>query len=96
VAEHVIDAGCAVVLTNATRIWSRAAEGAKDTVHDAFRLHEGRTVSGTLDWSDTAGEGTKIGRVGAIGLTGSYDLAWHDFSTVGKATFRYLLIPVPA
>jgi hypothetical protein len=95
VSESVVDAGCAVLLTNVAGMWSPGMSG-RPTAYDAFRLHEGRTVSGSLDWGPTAGPGTKTGRVDPIALDGTYELRWRPFSTVGAATFRYLLVPVLA
>jgi hypothetical protein len=94
VAEDVTDEGAAVALTNVPGLW-QAAPRATPASYDEFRLHEGREVTGTVDWGATAGEGTKTGRRHPILLTGRYRLDWRDFSPLpGGRKVRYLLVPV--
>lgn len=94
VAENIIDEGASVVLTNVAGLWQPAPRAAPAS-YDEFRLHEGREVTGTVDWGPTAGEGTKTGRAHPIVLAGHYRLAWRDFSALpGSRKLRYLLVPV--
>ena len=53
-------AGFAVLLTNDPSYWKRSLRSA--TADAAFRLHEGRTITGVMAWSESAGAGTTEGR----------------------------------
>lgn len=92
-AQH----GVAIVLTNDSSYWKRAR---KDNPIDiAFRLHEGRLLSGTLRWSPDASTGTTEGREAAITLKGSYVCKWRDYGrpvvpNAKNAQFRYLAFEV--
>ena len=92
------DSGFAVLLTNYQTLWDPPkGESWKKTTDAAFRLHEGRTITGKLTWSDKTAESTKEGREGPICLTGSYRLHWRDYSSLGTGTnqqFRYLAVSV--
>ena len=92
---EVCQAGCAVLLTNDSAYWK--VPGTRDTVDGAFRIHEGRDITGELAWAQRAGPGTVKGRESPIRLRGSYQLRWREFSMFpGKAygLFRYLAVPV--
>lgn len=88
VAYHPRLQAHAVCLTNDPGYW-RPPRSA-DSVDAAFRLHEGREVSGRLAWSDAAGEGTTRGRTAPLELTGGYTLRWRDFAAVAGQNLRYL------
>ena len=97
VAEKKARGGYAVLLTNHPYYWENPTQGWRTAIDTDFRLHEGRTISGQLLWSDRAGAGTMRGRHEAIGLTGSYDLHWRDYSRLGEGNnqqFRYLAVAV--
>lgn len=68
------------------------------TCDAAFALREGRTVTGSLDWADHAGPGTKRGRETAIALRGAYSMNWREYSRIDGhfGEFRFLYIPVAA
>ncbi len=87
--------GYAVMLTNDRAYWS---PGRRDnTVDSAFRIHDGRQISGELGWASHAGEGTTKGRTNPLSVSGSYELCWRSYSTVedgASGEFRYLLVPV--
>jgi hypothetical protein len=93
VAEGIIDEGCGVVLTNVAGLWQPPSREVPAS-YDAFRIHEGREVAGTLDWGASAGEGTKTGREHPIVLGDNYHLTWRDYSNVSGVQMRCLLIPV--
>ena len=95
ISEGLIDEGCALVLTNAPGLWQPPPRLVAAS-YDAFRLHDDREVTGTVDWGPTAGEGTRTGRADPIVLTGTYSFRWQDFSEVAGRPFRYLLVPVRA
>ena len=90
-------AGVAVLLTNDPAYSKSPATGWESTNDAAFRLHEGRTVSGQLEWSERASPGTKEGKEEPIDIIGSYDLHWRDYSRLGGSNnqqFRYLAVEV--
>ncbi len=87
--------GFALLLTNDRSYWVPSSR--PDTIDAAFRLHEGRTVTGELGWSAHAGAGTTRGREEPIAVSGRYDLAWRRYSNVGTGAYselRYLLLAV--
>ena len=86
-------AGFAVLLTNDPSYWKHPSRPA--TIDAAFRLHEGRTITGEMDWSERAGAGTTKHREAPIRLNGSYDLHWQDYADMGDGhnrRFRYLAV----
>jgi hypothetical protein len=88
--------GYVLALTNDSSYW-RVPTQPRATVDAAFRIHEGSTLTGRLDWATSAGAGTTRGRVRAHDLLGSYQLHWTDYSRVGDrpaGTFRYLLVGI--
>ena len=98
VADKKAKAAFGILLTNDPRYWDPPkGDSWKKTTDAAFRLHEGRTITGKLTWSDKTAESTKEGREGPICLTGSYRLHWRDYSSLGTGTnqqFRYLAVSV--
>lgn len=54
--------------------------GARPTNDAAFRLHEGRTLGGTLAWGPSTGAGTMLGHEDDIVLAGTYRVHWNDYS----------------
>jgi hypothetical protein len=84
-----------VLLTNDSAYWTTART--EKTVDAGFRLHEGRTLCGELKWSTAAGPGTKKAREDPLQVSGSYVVAWRDYSGVTARSygrFRYLLVPI--
>lgn len=69
-------------------------ESLRQTVDQAFRLHEGRLLAGELWWSPATGAGTVRGRESTHHLAGAYPLSWRDFSTVVGQPFRRLAVYV--
>jgi hypothetical protein len=89
------DAPAAVlVLTNDPVYWSNRRSA--DTIDAAFDLSDLRSLSGTLGWGAAAGAGSIKGRADSLIVLGSYDLRWHDYSDLGRASgqFRYLYVPI--
>ena len=89
------ETGVAILLTNDPLYWKPA--GTSDTADAAFRIHEGREITGKLAWSEKAGSGTTKGRAQAITISGDYILRWRDYSQLpepGKSRFRYLAVSV--
>lgn len=87
--------GYVILLSNDNAYWNGpTGEG---TVGSAFRLHEGRVVSGGLFWASHAGEGTMKNREKPIALQGSYRISWNDYSRLGPEqglSLRYTIIPI--
>ena len=93
VAAHPGSEGYALLLTNDQTYWQESKKA--HAVDTAFRIHHGRTLTGELAWGAAASDGTKKSRTSDICLAGTYALAWHDFSTVEKQLFRYVLVHIP-
>jgi hypothetical protein len=53
VAQQTIDCGALVFLTNVANVWTPPASG-RAVLYDEFRLHHGRTVTGTMSWDNSA------------------------------------------
>ena len=91
-----VRAGFAILLTNDPLYWDPPPDFA--SANDAqFRLHEGRTVEGTMEWSPRAFPRSIGGRGDPICLTGSYTLRWREYSDPGDEAyrrFRYLAVQV--
>ena len=91
VAEGSAATGFAITLTNDQYYWNAAGGGTAD---EAFRMHEGRAVNGTLSWGQ-ASDWNKDPLV----LGGSYRTHWQDYSAPApdpSGNFRYLLLDVGA
>lgn len=99
------EAGFSVLLTNNQGYWNGPRDG--NTIDAAFRLYEGRTITGELAWSARASRGTTKSREDPICISNSYNVRWRDYSTLerlspqdsrlvvkGKEQFRYLVVEV--
>lgn len=99
VAASPIDYGVAILLTNDHLYWEPPT---RDDVVDAeFRIHDGRTLEGTLSWADEVGAGTVTQkRDRPIELSDTYELKWQDYEydipsdPKLHTEFRYLLVRV--
>lgn len=90
--------GLVLVLANDPAYW-RAPTHGRLTNADAFRLHDGLTLSGPRAWGPNTGAGTMSGgRTEPVELSGTYRIRWSDYSVVAgpRGTFRYLALPVGA
>jgi len=90
--DNAAKTGFVVVLTNDLNYWNPPQ---RETIGDAFRLEEGRALTGVLDWSSRAGPGSVQGGM-PITLTGKYHLRWRNYSTLSEkyGQFRYLSVEV--
>lgn len=91
IADGSASAGYVVALTNDHYYWNADGGGAADR---AFRMHEGRAVSGTLSWGPTSNWDKE-----PLVLRGCYDTHWRNYSVVASepaGSFRYLLLDVGA
>lgn len=87
--------GYAVMITNEHLYWDKPTKSQR--VDGDFLLFDGRIVSGTLKWSEKAGERTVEGREMPIHLRGAYTLKWRDYSnpsTDKNGVFRALVLNV--
>lgn len=100
--------GFAIILTNEPAYWEEASMRHSSNDY-GFRIHEGRELSGELNWRDPEADAAKSGgRQNPITLSGSYNLRWKDYSRIpnipeiGLASriqgthrrFRYLVVTV--
>lgn len=86
--------GYAVMLTNDPLYWRKPLKNA--SIDEAFKIHEGKTVFGTLKWSEHAAAGTTKGH-NTIVLNNSYVMHWSNFSDiedVKNGMFMYNVVEV--
>lgn len=86
-----VQAGYAIILTNDPLYWETPPPSGKPTNDAEFRIHEGRTIKETMDWSAIKE------REDPICLKSSYPLRWREYSDPGDRAyrrFRYLAIQV--
>ena len=87
--------GLAILLTNDLLYWKSPHRAG--TIDAAFRIHEGRELTGELAWAAHAGAGTTRSREAPIRLEGSYTMHWQDYSNFAGekyGEFRYLAVAV--
>ena len=87
--------GYAVFLTNDPSFWN--PHNRTDTADSAFRIHQGRSITGMLSWSTHASAGTIKGREAPLALQHQYRMGWRDYSSTplnAYGQFRYLLLEV--
>lgn len=87
--------GAAILLTNDAGYWN--ASRLTQTVDAAFRLHEGRSLSGELCWGAGASAGTMRTREQAITLQTQCDVKWTDYSQIGSgwnSRFRSIVVTI--
>lgn len=97
VAAGIADEGYIITLSNDSRYWQ---PGRATTIDAAFRLDEGKVLSGAPAWAAHAGGTIKKreSAITAITLGGVYRLRWRHFSEVSEApggSLRYLSVAVP-
>jgi len=93
VRVDVVDVGVAIALTNDASYWNPIARSG--VADEAFRIGEGRSITGKLAWAAHTGAGTMRTREIAIHLKGNYTMSWREFSQVPterNGTFRYLTL----
>lgn len=86
--------GFAVMLTNDPSYWTPKSSIANPA---AFRIYEGRAVTGNLEWLDPTASSVKSRRT-PINLRGSYNLSWRNYSEIPGTGifphFRYLAVAI--
>lgn len=91
VGAHI---GFAVVLANDPLVWGPSRPGGVDS---AFKIHDGALVSGTMEWAEHTGLGSRRGREAPITLRGSYRMSWRSWPASVpelRESFRYLIVEV--
>lgn len=75
--------GFAIILTNEPLYYR---DTGRSSVYDAFKIYDGKTVSGMLDWDRSNYDLEKLPSWlkshPAFELTGSYDMKWWDYGSV--------------
>jgi hypothetical protein len=89
----VIDGGAFVLLTNVANVWEPPSSNRR-VLFEAFRIHEGHVLTGTMAWGDWGSRGGRPSGTGTVELRGSYALRWRHYSTVASAELRYLIVDV--
>jgi hypothetical protein len=89
--------GYAIFLTNDSLYWMDTRRSVK-AADDAFRIHQGITLSGRRSWAPGAAKGTIKGRERPLILKGRYSFLWNDYSSLVRhkyGYFRYVLVKIP-
>lgn len=75
--------GFAIILTNEPLYYR---DTGRSSVYDAFKIYDGKTVSGMLDWDrlnyDLEKLPSWLKSHPAFGLAGSYDMNWRNYGSV--------------
>ncbi len=85
--------GVVICLSNDPSHWNAPSHG-RATNADQFRVHEGTRLEGARAWGPLTGAGSSKGREEPLGLVGSYDMRWQDYSALPgpRGTFRQLVV----
>jgi hypothetical protein len=75
--------GLAIMLTNNPALWQPATVTARDS---AFRIHEGRTITGDLAWGTPEAPYQQNDSM----IRGRYTARWYDFSNLEGCQLRWL------
>lgn len=78
--------GYALILTNDSSYWK--ASVIPNTVDADFRIHDGRILTGQLNWGTKASAGTTKGRTQSIALKNKYISKWHDYSMLESTEIK--------
>lgn len=98
----LINIGYSIILTNVSHIWKQKLSK-KENFYDEFRIYDGRTVSGRLNWMTGTSEGTKMKRETPIELRGKYTFYWdnyidlkqmNDAESSKNYSFKYAIVKV--
>lgn len=88
--------GVVVCLANDASYWRAPGHGRETNAH-AFRIHEGTVLAGSRAWGPMTGAGSSKGREEPLALSGTYRMAWSDYSALpgSNGVFRSLVVEVP-
>lgn len=87
--------GYAIFLTNDSTYWKDSKR--VGTTYEAFKLADGLTKEGTMQWAEHTGKGTMETREVPITLKGRHAIKWNDYSRLNlpeAGVFKYVLVPV--
>ena len=90
VTSHPNTEGYAVMITNDPSYWKSPQNN--NTNDSAFKIHEGRQVTGDLSWSSKAGRGTTECREKPLTIKGAYDVHWKKYSNHKNNEFKILCL----
>lgn len=85
-AAGLADSGWVIALSNDSSYWRPGSKA--DPIDAMFRVHEGKSLGGVLEWSSSAGKGTIRGRDQPLALQNVYTCGWRDYASVTSATGR--------
>jgi hypothetical protein len=80
--------GLALLVTNMPSLWSPPTRPSRPTRDREFRLHDGRSLAGRLEWG--GGDFPANTR----SLRGAYALSWRPYARPDGEEFRYLAVEV--
>lgn len=86
--------GYTVWLTNEASYWNPPSR--KNTVYEAFSIHQSAQKHGRMEWLPHAGAGTIRGRETPIFLNGTYIINWKCYSDIGckNGIFKYATLTI--
>ncbi|MFI7430455.1 hypothetical protein ACIBPB_25985 [Micromonospora sp. NPDC049836] len=92
-ADATLTNGLAIMLTNHQRLWT-TSNRSTPTRDQQFRIHEGRTLTGTLRWGTQGSFHSDNERY----LNGTYPLSWNDYANLKgrNGQLRWLGIDIRA
>ncbi|GFN33969.1 hypothetical protein [Paenibacillus xylaniclasticus] len=96
VKRGIVDQGYLIYLTNDASYYKDTGMD-KPTADREFRIHQGRTITGTLAWGENTGAGTMKGREESLTIEGTYTMNWTTYSHLNDTpagTIQSLLISV--
>lgn len=87
--ERVVGTGSgmtafAILLTNDLLYWDQPKRD--DVTSEAFRIHQGKVVNGTLDWAPRTAESTKA-EWERITIQNRYVAHWNDYSLCNGGSY---------
>lgn len=86
--DSTFKSGYAIMITNDPSYWK--APCTINTVDSAFRIHDGQTISGLLEWGDKASKGTTKGR-DPFELKKQYNMHWETFSQLDISNGLFMM-----
>ncbi|MCU6792399.1 hypothetical protein OB236_09685 [Paenibacillus sp. WQ 127069] len=95
ISKEISTIGYAIILTNDSLYWKPSNK--IDSVDAAFKIHEGRILSGSLRWGDLASIGTTRGREKDILINHSYLFNWERYSLLSNSSsgeFKILIVEI--
>ena len=95
VSAHKNTIGFAIILSNDSGYWNPPTSS--NTVDADFRIFDGKTIHGTLQWAEHASTGTTSGRTKPIEILDKYLIKWSDYSQIAhsnRGKLRFLKLKI--